>query len=252
MKKTFLSIVLTAAMCYPGILYVTAQEQSNLTFGADVASRYVWRGINLGGSSPHIQPFMEYSAGNSGLAFGFWGSYGLSSGSALTEADFYVSYTPVDFLTFTVTDYFFPSDIPFSRDNYFDYRKGETGHTLEAMVSFNGTENFPLSVLFAMNFYGADGLDENGESYFAKYLEIGYSASVREYEIETFIGMALDNPKTEQGAEGWYGDSGGVINLGVSLSKNIKFSENIELPAFSSLIFNPEAGNIFMVIGISF
>lgn len=251
MKKT-LSMVLTALSIYSGAFLASAQETSNLDFGADIASRYIWRGINLGGPSPHIQPYIEYAVGNSGLAAGFWGSYGLGAGSAITEADFYLSYTPVDFFTLTVTDYFFPSDTPFGGDEYFNYRKGATGHTIEGMVRFNGTEKIPFSLMFAINLYGADGTDPMGNNYYAKYIEAGYSFSAGDASIETFAGFALDNPDTAMGASGWYGDSGGLINLGITISGNIRFPETIALPAFSSLVFNPEAGNIFMVFGLSF
>lgn len=251
MQKNYTAVLtLTALLFFPGAAS-SASGQSSFGIGTDIVSRYVWRGINLGGASPHIQPYIEYSPGNTGLVAGAWGSYGTGAGSGVTEADLFISYSPVESFTVTITDYFFPSDQPFLRDKYFNYIKGETGHTIEGMAGFNGTESFPVSVLFAMNLYGDDGTDENGDSYFAKYLEIGYSASLGSLDIETFAGMALDNPKTDLGAQGWYGDSGGLINLGVNFSGSIRLSEAVSVPAFSSLIFNPEAGNIFMVAGLS-
>ena len=42
--------------------------------------------------------------------------------------------------------------------------------------------------------FGADGTDEEGNNYYAKYLEVGYSASIGELGIKPFTGMALDNP----------------------------------------------------------
>jgi hypothetical protein len=41
----------------------------------------------------------------------------------------------------------------------------------------------------------------------------------------------------------------GIINLGVNFSGSLRISETISIPAFSSLIFNPEAGNIYLVAG---
>ncbi len=252
MKKHFILIPVLTLFLLTFSIKSRADNPGGLNAGVDITSRYIWRGINLGGPSPHLQPYIEYSFPNTGLTVGFWGSYGLSSGSALAEADFYISYSPVELFTLTVTDYFFPSDLPFSQDQYFNYRKGGTGHTLEGKVSFNGTERFPVSVLFAMNLYGADGVNEDGDNYYAKYLELGYTATLTNFALEAFIGMALDNPKTGLGAEGWYGDSGGIINLGVNLSRALRLTETMELPVFSSLIFNPQAGNMYMVIGISF
>ncbi len=231
-----------------------AQEEtsgsSNFSIGADLVSRYIWRGLNLGGSSPNVQPYLEYSFGKSGLAIGAWGSYSLGYGTAGTEADLYLSYTPVDPLTITVTDYFFPSDVPFGVNDYFNYKKDQTGHTFEGMITFNGTESFPVYATFAMNFYGVDGTDENGDNYNAKYLEVGYNGSAGDVDLSTFMGLALDDPKEEQGAAGWYGNSFGVINLGITASKTLNLGK-VALPASSSLIFNPEAGNIYIVFGVS-
>lgn len=224
---------------------------ANFSMGADMVSRYVWRGINLGGSSPAIQPFMEYSFGETGLTVGAWASYSVGLGLAGTEADLFVSYSPVDWLELTITDYFFPTDDPFERNDYFNYDPDETGHTLEAMVTLGGSDDLPFYATFAMNLFGADGVNEKGDNYNAKYIEVGYNGSYREYDFSVFAGFAPDNPNTDEGGEGWYGENPGLINLGITFSKDVKFA-NTSLPVFSSLIFNPEAGNMYVVIGISF
>ncbi len=256
MKKSILIILSWAVMLhiiYPVKLMGQDDESSNFSYGADVVSRYIWRGLNLGGSSPHVQPYLEYSFGETGLAAGFWGSHALGASSTGAEADIYVSYTPVDMFSVGITDYFFPSDVAFARgDHYFDYAKKTTSHTIEGMVSFNGTEEIPVSLTFAMNVYGADGIDKKGDNYYAKYLELGYSATIKETGLSPFIGMALDDPAEEDGAVGWYGNSFGVINVGLSVSKAVKISDVYTMPLSSSVIFNPEAGNIYLVFSISF
>lgn len=228
-----------------------AQDTSNFSFGADLVSRYIWRGINLGGSSPHFQPSAEYSFGHSGLAIGAWGSHSLS-GATGAEADIYLTYSFLDMFSLGVTDYYFPKDTQFGRDGYFNYKKGTTRHTFEVTASFDGTESFPVSVLFAMNVYGADGTDENGDPYFAKYLELGYSKSLADMDLFLFLGAALDNPKEEAGAAGWYGNSAGIINLGIGLSKSVKITEDYSLPISTSVIFNPEAESLYLTFGLSF
>jgi len=237
----------------PVNLMAQDEETSNFSYGADLVSRYVWRGLNLGGSSPHVQPYVEYSFGETGLAAGFWGSHATGNSSTGAEADFYISYSPIDMISIGVTDYFFPSDQAFARtDRYFNYDEETTGHTIEGMVSFNGTEDIPVSLVFAMNVYGADGVDKDGNNYLAKYLELGYTGTIAETEISPFVGMALDDPAEEDGAVGWYGDSFGVINVGMTVSRAIKISDVYELPISSSVIFNPEAENIYLVFGVSF
>jgi uncharacterized protein (TIGR02001 family) len=253
MKK---NLLLVSAFCLVTLfslfpVYSQDNESSNFSMGADVVSRYVWRGINLGGSSPHVQPFMEYSFGESGLSIGAWASYSLGLGVAGTEADLYISYSPTDWLNITLNDYFFPTDEPFERNDYFNYKSDETSHTYEAMLTLGGSESLPFYLTFAMNLYGADGVNEKGDNYNAKYLELGYNGTLKSYDFSAFAGLALDDPKTDQGGAGWYGDKAGLINLGVTMAKEYKIAD-VSLPVFSSLIFNPEAGNIYLVLGISF
>jgi len=65
--------------------------------------------------------------------------------------------------------------------------------------------------------------------------------------------MALDDPKEELGEPyGFYGQrSMGVINLGLTVSKDIKITDKFTLPVFGSFITNPESENVFFVFGLS-
>ena len=93
------------------------EEKSNpIDIGADIMSRYVWRGTDYG-SSPSIQPYMELGLG--GFALGFWGAY-TTNLPGVQELDFYANYTFSDVVTIGITDYFFPDEI-FGYD-YYEYR----------------------------------------------------------------------------------------------------------------------------------
>ncbi|HAF31279.1 MAG TPA: hypothetical protein DCG75_19755 [Bacteroidales bacterium] len=276
-RKVKLFSVLFAILLSAGSLFAQeeiATEESPWSVGADFVSRYIWRGVNLGGSSPSIQPYMEFDFGSDNHAFtiGAWGAYSISGTQTGQEADLYVSYTVKEMFSLTVTDYFFP-DETVGRNKYFNYNmdwdkinsgeKAQTGHVLEAAISFNGTEKIPVSLMFAMNIWGADSQKFKEEAgvmvpqdkiVMSKYLELGYSTEVKGVAIDVFAGMALDNPEIAKGEPtGFYGqEAAGVINLGFTLSKEIKITDNYSLPVFGSLITNPEAENIFMVFGISF
>jgi hypothetical protein len=249
-------------------------EESPWSVGADFVSRYIWRGVNLGGSSPSIQPYLEYGFGsdNHSFAIGAWGAYSLSGSQTGQEADLYLSYTIKEILSLTVTDYFFPDETS-GRNKYFNYNmdwdkinsgeEAQTGHVLEAAVSFNGTEKLPVTLMFAMNLWGADSqkykevsgiLVPENKIVMSKYLELGYSTDVSGVAVDVFAGMTFDNPKIEKGEpEGFYGQrSAGIINLGFSLAKELKITDHYSLPVFGSIITNPEAENIFMVFGVSF
>ncbi|MFH1619130.1 MAG: hypothetical protein ABIG11_04430 [bacterium] len=240
-------------LCHVFPFYLHALESgktSGFSFNTHVVNRRVWRGREYGGNFPHVQPSIEYSFGNAGLAVGAFASHAIHPSSIGEGADFYISCVPWDSVVMTFVDYYFLSDGV--GNNFFNYSRNETKHIIEGMIRYNGTENFPATLLFAMNVHGADGTRPNGDPYYAKYLEAGYPISFTAVDIRIFLGAALDNPEREDGWVGYYGGSGGVINLGFTLSRKIKISETYSIPVNSSLIHNPETKKVYLVFCLSF
>jgi len=60
----------------------------------------------------------------------------------------------------------------------------------------------------------------------------------------------LTTPNTERGETGFYGSSFGVVNLGITATKKIKITKDFSLPLKASFITNPQAENIFFVVGL--
>ena len=121
----------------------------SFSFGMDLVSRYIWRGIEYGAgedgsSSPHFQPTAAFSLdlGKRGsLSLGVWGSYAFSGN--YSESDVYLNYainTKSGNFSLTFNDYYFPYlGIPVTN---FD-GKGEGAHTIEAMLAYTLPEVFP-------------------------------------------------------------------------------------------------------------
>lgn len=244
---TYLPFVLTVSLA----LFLSAQSlmgQNKLTLnpGADLVSRYIWRGADFG-NSPAIQPALELSYG--GFAFGAWGSYATNDAN-FQEADLYASYTFKDVFTIMVTDYFFP-DGTASSNNYFHYNYDNTGHVFEGAISFNGTESIPISLMVATNFAGADARTADNALQYSSYFELGYSTSIHETALDIFIGGTPTKPDSEKGESGYYGPHEGIINVGVKAEKEVQISEKFALPVNVSVITNPQQQNIFFVLGIS-
>ena len=224
------------------------KKKDTLTIGVDLMSRYVFRGTQLGGASPSIQPNLAYTRGK--LSIGLWGAYAINQTAASQEADFYVSYAITKNIGIAVTDYFFPTDD--GNYKYFDYDKLTTGHLLEASVSYSGTEKLPLSVLLATNFYGSDPIRLNADGtrkgiQYSSYAEVGYAFN----KFDAFIGFNLTKPNENLGESGFYGNTFGVVNLGLTAEREVKITKTFDLPLTFSLITNPQAQKIFFIFGIS-
>jgi len=256
MRKSIYAIVCFLPFYMLTFVSTNAQKDSSsvsFNVGADIVSRYIWRGSDIG-RSPSIQPSIEITAG--GFAIGYWGAVATSqftngSFSANQESDLYLSYTLKEMFTITLTDYFLSCDT-FTNNHYYEFNENKTGHLLEATLSFNGTENIPFSFLVATNVWGADARKANGDKFYSTYSELSYKTSIKDVELNAFVGANLIAPNLDKDESGYYGDYMGVVNLGLTGTKEIKVTEKFTMPCFVSLITNPQTENIFMVLGITF
>lgn len=210
----------------------------DLSVGADLVNHYIWRGLMLS-NSPSIQPSMSVSC--KGFSFGSWASYSFNP-AEFQEVDLFLTYSVGSF-TIGVNDYYNPTDSMGKDDQYFNYGRRSSLHTFEPFISFSdiGGTHFSASAnLFA---YGNDR-DEDGKNMYSSYLELSYSTSVNDYGLTLFGGGTLN--------KGYYASKAAIVNLGVSLSKEIKISESFTIPCEGSFIVNPNSQKVYLVFMVSF
>lgn len=232
---------------------VSLLQAQEVTFGADLMNRYVWRGLDLGGRSPSIQPYTSIKFGSEqhALTLGAWSAFSTAA-TCNEEIDLYLTYTYNDCLNLTLSDYFFPGLNTGIKEKYFEWRADSTGHLLEGTFNFSGTEKVPFTFLVAMNFYGNDARKINGDLFMSKYIELGYKKSFKEFEFNSFIGAALDTPDTNSGETSYYlNNKAGIVNIGLKCSRNIAITDKFSLPLQCSLITNPSLQKIYFTFGIS-
>lgn len=228
-----------------------AQEKEGLKpeLGCDIVTSYIWRGspayAPLGEQNvlaPNLQP--AFSLNYKGLELGTWGSIDFTG--TYKELDLYLGYTLKGF-TVMVTDYYWAGD--WIVDNYFEYQNDSTSHYLEASLGYKGSK-VPFSILVATMVYGADKQFEDPEkNNFSTYIEAGYTFTIKDYNLDLFLGVTP--------MDGYYGDGYGgkdgfaVVNTGVTGSKAIKITENFSLPVKASVIANPQAKKLYLVFALS-
>lgn len=237
-KNTFYTYLFSALMLmlFSGIQIRTINAQE-VGFGADFVNRYVWRGIDFGNSAS-IQPYIEFSSG--GFTAGTWASYAISpvdnavtSAVGAAEHDIYLGYNfgPV---TVGITDYYFPSG-----SEFFNFDNGGTGsHFIEPSLSVAGGESFPIS------FYGA--INAYNDPDHSIYLEASAPFSVNGTDLAfTVGGVPMETA--------YYGTTKpGIININLSVSREVPITETYGLPLFATYILNPYVEQSYLVFGISF
>ena len=217
-----------------GVLTVNAQDEKESPFSvsADFVNRYIFRGLDFG-ESPAIQPGIDFTAG--GLTIGAWGSYAFIATPLGIEADLYVSYS-FDFgLSVGVTDYYFPGEqlklqpdsviAPIRSGSYFDY---ENNHFFELNAS-QGIGDFYI----AANVFISDNMNSD------LYFEAGYSFGI----VDIFAGAGNEVYTTDGNFN--------LVNVGITVTKEIKFTDHFSLPVYGSIILNPDAEQIHYVVGFT-
>ena len=215
MTQRILSTVFTAGL----ILSATVPVQAEVGLGADVVSRYIFRGTDFGNAAT-IQPSLSYSHGS--LEIGAWSSWAITGGAA-NENDLYATYSngPV---AVTVTDYYFPTAVG---AEFFDYAADGGSHVLEIM----GTVDLEVaSVTGAANFHG--------DSEDSMYLEVALPLS-GEWSEGADVSVAVGAGNGVYTTDNKFG----LVVLSVTASKD-SYS--------ASYILNPESELTFLVFGKSF
>lgn len=213
MKKSLFKITLIFTL-----LILVGMSSAQVDLGADLVSRYVWRGADFGNSAS-VQPFLSF--GFAGLEAGAWASYPLSSAGA-NENDLYISYA-IGPVGITVSDYYFPGDTSIVK---FGNYANDGNHIIETSISF---EMAGFSAMGAVNVHGDD---DN-----SFYLEAGFEVYNKDdLSVGAFAGVGNKTYVTNED-----GDPG-LVNLGVKASKG-----NLS----ASYILNAEADVSYLVFGYS-
>ena len=226
-----------------GAVDCMAQDKVDVSLGADVVSRYVWRGLNVG-DAPSVQP--SIAAGYKGFELGTWGAYSLSNEATDgDEIDFWLGYTH-EFASgaaigLLVTDYYFPNaGEKFSNFQNYDDEDGAGAHTVEIGGSVTLPGSLPITLAGYINVYN----DEGNNAYF----QADCPVTAGETDLNFFVGVT---PGSDKNPDYYGADEFKVLNVGVTASKEVQFSESFSLPISGSFIVNANLDMAYLVVGFS-
>ena len=235
MKKIF-TILSAVVLSLTALAPAKAQDKLEASVGADFVSRYIWRGLDLGGVS--FQPTLGLDW--KGLSLSAWGSVGISNPADTKEFDLTLSYTIGGF-NIGVTDYWFDAGLdPLNR--YFMYRSDCTNHVFEANIGYD----FGFAAIqWYTNFAGNDGVSPAGKRAFSSYLELSAPFSLGGADWSAAVGV-VPFPTDFYGTE-----KIALVNLSLTASKEIAVTDSFSIPVFAQVAANPYTRDAFFVIGFT-
>jgi hypothetical protein len=214
----------------------TAQDALETSAGADIVSKYVWRGLDQG-TGASIQPSLGLSY--KGFSFGVWGSVSVAN-PAPYELDLAIGYSVGGF-SIGVTDYYWlGTDSTYTYFNYY-----ADNHLFEANLSYKFSEKFPLTL--SWNTFFAGGLDKvDGKQKYSTYIEAAYDFSLGGLDFTASVGaIPWDAPAV--GVEGFQ-----ISSISLSGSKKLEITPTFSIPLFVQCIFSPATERSHLVVGFSF
>lgn len=230
-----------------------------LSIAVDVVYPNLSRGILLNSERLAIQPSITYNFTNK-FSFGIWATTNFSKdATAYNEYDFLVSYQVLPYFIISLVDYYTPA----TKENnivYGGYRTSfldfdiYSAQAVELCLDFDFTsKGVPIDFQWNTLIYGNDFKDVVKDSQgnvvskkraFSSYSEVGYTYETNKYDFRfrPFVGAAVIN---DAGYYGFYrnGKTGfAFINVGLTISKDLKIIKKYPLPMFIQYTYN-EDGN---------
>ncbi|MCD8101380.1 MAG: hypothetical protein LUE26_02195 [Alistipes sp.] len=241
MKTIIFAAVLTAAICstsFTAIAYEPYMSESGrfkVVAGADLVSKYVWRGVNQSGAS--IQPTLGMEVG--GFFLEAWGSTTFNDN--FKELDVSIGYG-IGGLTLAVTDYWWDGEgMPF-------YKHYTDSHLFEGTVEYYFGDDFPLTLGWNTFFAGEQDKNSRGKRKYSSYIEAGYDFSIGSFDFTASAGFAPWQ------APAWLDEKNGfrVSQIALEARKEIRFNPAFSLGVFLKAIASPATDNAYLVAGITF
>lgn len=226
------------------LMLTSISSLAQLKVGADVYSRYLWRGLDFG-DAPAFQPTLSYTSG--GFTIGAWGSYAFpTTGTTYSENDLFASYSisteKSGSFSALITDYYIPSaGIPFGHFKHKVHPDGTpkfAAHTIEGGITYSGPEAFPISLALYSN------LSNDPDN--STYIQVGYPINLEEASLSLAAGFVPSKSAY------YLVDKGNIINLSITGSKTIAITDKFSIPINVSYISNPSQDKTYLVFGASF
>lgn len=218
-----------------------AQESVKVDVGADLVSRNIWRGQDLGGVS--IQPSLNIAY--KGWSLEAWGSMGFDLNDS-KEIDLTLGYSIGNFQV-SVTDYFFDDGI-----GYLHYGARNTNHTFEAQI---GYDFGPIMLGWCTNFAGYDGINQKGSRAYSSYIsaEVPFQLGGMDWSFEVGATPWATDFYNESESPSCSGSNGfAVCNISLGVNKEIKITDSFSVPVFAKATCNPRTEGAYFIFGLNF
>ena len=195
-----------------------AQDKFEVSLGADIVSKYVWRGFDQG-SGASVQPSLGLAY--KGVSLSAWGSTSITDLEP-KEFDITLGYS-IGGLGITVTDYWWSGE------------SGKYGY-------YKDSHYLSVATMFA----GADKNPEDNQN-FSTYFNASYDiACPGDITLTPSIGVSTKSYL-------YTGEKiSGLTDISLKAARSIKVTDSFSIPIFVQATVSPAMDKTYLVFGMSF
>lgn len=217
----------------------TRLKESPFSVSLEIASRYIWRGLEYGDAPVGFGTLGFNYKGFNAFAMGAYAFNGSHQ-----EVDLGISYSH-SFFTIGLSDYYYPSAVG-EKDKYFNVRSRETGHWGELYALIKPLRKIDLEMTLSTYVYGADKRP-SGKQAFSSYAQLAYTYNfLRKNAISLAVGAALNRGFYTQ-----YEHDFSVVSLSLRYATAFSFG-NFKLPVSATYMLNPQTEKSYFSLSLYF
>lgn len=256
----------------------SAQTTDNKPYPVDLAvevkNAHIWRGQDVTHNAL-IDADLRLMDKSKTFAFGIWGATTFTKD--FREFDYYAGFYKGGF-SLEVWDVFNFSDknafdpvtnTGYNVDNAFDYDARTTGHFVDVRLAYKISEKFPLTLKWNTVVYGRDRArisyqdptdpsvyrQKYSKSRYSTYIEVDYPVLKSDLvDVKVGVGGAFALKEAKIDGEkikgNFYGESAGVVNASLALTKRFKITDKYTLPVTATAVWNPEARKTYLELAV--
>lgn len=244
----------------------------------ELKTSHIWRGIEVT-DNLLMDANVRLMDKSKTFALGIWGASTFTQD--FKEFDYYVGFYKSGFslevwdvLNFSQKNQYGIDNLGgYNTEDAFNYKARETGHFVDVRLNYNFGESFPLKLGWNTVVFGRDraqitdfGLGNSVENYttlnkivsknrYSTYVEADYQVlkgDIVDVNIGVAAAFALKQAKIggEKIKGNFYGDKDGFANASLTVSKNLKFSNNYNLPISVTAVWNTFAKKTYLQVAM--
>ncbi|MFI3268163.1 MAG: hypothetical protein R3Y51_05545 [Rikenellaceae bacterium] len=226
---------------------VSFMSYAQFHMSANIQTNRLWRGGEVG-DGVVITYDANYVPFGENFSVGVWGGTNLQG--SYREFNFIAKYKVGGFTATLADIYNYSDNSSHNHDKFFDYNPSETGRFLDAKLSYQFGEKFPLQVSWSTIVFGRDRNIENTQNIYSTYCSLEYpiyNKDVWKVDAKAGYAFALNNIDGEKA--NFYGEKADLVNVSIILTRNVDI-KGYNIPISATTMFNPDSNKAFFQLSV--